>query len=71
MTVVLHFYGGPRDGGWRRTSSKEHATGEAIIRREARGYYTSIVPWEGADIHVELVWFYGTPEFHETMKNKG
>jgi len=70
MTVILHFSGGPGDGGWRRTAHRDHEKGWPIICRAPRGYYTSIAPWDGLENHVDLEWFYGTPELHEKMKDK-
>lgn len=68
MIVILHFTGGPKDGDWKRTSSRKHRIGSAIVRRHERGYYTSIDSWDGLENHVSLYWFYGTPELHAEMK---
>jgi len=73
MTVVIHFQGGPLDGGYRRLSSwGPFVTAEKlIVVCRPRGYYTSIDPWDGESCHVDLLWFYGAPEGHEAMKQAG
>ena len=71
MTVVLCFTGGPKDGRWRRMSSADVPRDRPVVVRQGRGYYTSVVPWEGLESHIEVLWFYGTPELHEAMKAEG
>ncbi len=70
MTIGLHYYGGPKDGGFTRTASRDHVVGEPIVvtGKWKHGYYTSIAPWDGIEKRVSVEWFYGTPEFHEEMK---
>lgn len=64
MTIVLHHFSGPKDGALKRSSGGQHMIGAPIIKTHGRGYYTSMLPWDGASNHVVMFWFYGVPKSH-------
>lgn len=61
MTVILHFVGGPKDGGYRRISSEELTVGYPVTRvfpsfdkRGHRYTYKSKEPWDENQSHVTM-----------------
>jgi hypothetical protein len=53
MTVILHFKGGPRDGGFRRISSDDLEPGKQVVIETHRHRYCSRALWNLED-RVEL-----------------
>jgi hypothetical protein len=65
MTVILHFVRGPKDGGWKRTSSRDHKPDKPITHRDTkfpRGKYVSVCDWELGVQHITLIWQYHRPK---------
>jgi len=54
MTVVLHFKGGPYDGGHKRVSSADLTPGKLILAIARKHLYVSNGPWSGIEDHVAL-----------------
>ena len=62
-TVVLNFRGGPKDGGFRRVSSKQLTPNEFIERRfsasvnkksKSKHLYQSQKPWEPTETQADM-----------------